>query len=344
MTFVMVNYAPAWEAASKTIVALRHELEDDLDTRLVGFNTRGTLLQLLGGRTRQLPAALLLAPGGLVRAAIGDSAVLHVFASGGERFLLPKVAGPGAILSIAKGGSRLDRLERNVRHLNRFRFVIVESRRERDLLAQCGVERERVRLIYPAAPLSPHVAPPSDVPFTIAFATSPLSPGNLLTRGVHLMIRVAALLPDVRFIFAWRKCDHEELQRLIAGAGVRNIDVRNGVVDMHDVFASAHATILPGLCHDSLKPCPQSLVDSLAHGKPVLVSTPTHVADLIATSGAGVVFEPGVDALCDAIRSLRERYAECQARCQPTAASTFSPETFVAKHRALYTEILEGRA
>lgn len=337
----MVNYAPAWEAASKEIVALRAELAEELDTRFVGFNTRGTLLRL-NGATRQLPAMLLLAPGRVVRGLIGESAVIHLFASGAERFVLPKVAGATAILSIAKGGSRLDRLENNIPNLHRFRFIIVESRRERDMLTQCGIPPEQVRLIYPGAPLSAHVSPPPDAPFTIAFATSPLAGGQMLSRGIHLMVRVAARLPDVRFIFAWRKRDHDSLQRLIASAGVSNIEVRNGLVDMQAVFAAAHATILPGLAHDSLKPCPQGLVDSLAHGKPVLVSSPTHVADVIAASGAGVVFEPLVDNLCEAIRDLQERYAECQARAQPTAASTFSPDVFFAKHRELYAEVLQA--
>lgn len=340
---MMVNYAPAWEAASKAILSLQHELEHDLDTRIVGFNTRGRFFQLNGGgRTRQFPAPLLMAPWPLVRAAIGESAVLHLFASGAERFLLPKVAGPNAILSVAKGGSRLERIERNVPNLRRFRCIIVESERERDLLEQCGLDRERIELIYPGAALRAHVPPPAEAPFTVAFASSPLTAGQMLTRGIYLLVRAAALLPDVRFIFAWREKDHAALQGLIASAGVHNIEVRNGVVDMETIFAASHATVLPGLCHDSLKPCPQSLVDSLAHGKPVIVSSPTHVSDVIAASGAGVVFEPRIADLCDAIRRLQDRYAEYQAATQPTAASTFSPAVFFAKHRRLYSDALEA--
>ncbi|HSJ06678.1 MAG TPA: glycosyltransferase family 4 protein [Longimicrobiales bacterium] len=339
LSFLMVNYAPQWEAASRTIVGLKDALAGDFDARVLGFNTRGTLLRRDGPRSRYLPAPVLLAPRRVVRALIGDADIFHVFASGGERFLLPKVAGPRSVLSVAKGGSRLGRLERNIPNLRRFRYVIVESRRERDLLGQFGLDAGQVCLVYPGAHLRPYVPPPDGTPFTMAFATAPLSSGQLLSRGVHLMVRAAALLPEVRFIFAWRGADYRALLRLIADAGVTNIDVRNGLLDMEAIYASAHAVILPGLAHDSLKPCPQSLVESLAHGKPVLVTTPTHVSDVIAESGAGIVFEPRVPDLCAAIIELRDRYADIQSRCHATAASTFSPEVFLAKHRRLYADV-----
>jgi glycosyltransferase involved in cell wall biosynthesis len=340
LSYLMVNYAPRWEAASKTILGLQTALSGDLDARVLGFNTRGTLLKRDGRRSRHLPAPVLLMPKRLLRAIIGDADIFHVFASGGERFLVPKVAGPRAVLSVAKGGSRMRKLERNIPNLRRFRYVIVESRRERDLLGQFGLDAGQVRLIYPGVPLRAYASPPDGTPFTVAFATAPLSSGQLLSRGIHLMVRAAALLPDVRFIFAWRDADYRAVRRLVADAGVTNIDVRNGQLDMAAIYDSAHAVILPGLAHDSLKPCPQSLVESLAHGKPVLVSTPTHVSDVIAESGAGIVFEPRVSELCSAIIDLRDRYAGFQARCHATAAATFSPDVFLAKHRRLYADLL----
>lgn len=342
IAYLMVNYAPAWEGVSKMVLRLKRELADEADTRVVGFNTRGELLRLDSSGTRQLPAPVLLAGARVVRAAIGPSDVVHLFASAGERHLLPKVAGSRAVLSIAKA-THLQRLERNAPYLHRFRFLIVESRFQRELLEQAGVPEERIQLIYPSAPIHPYVAPPAGAPFTIVFASSPLGPAQLIERGVHLLLQAATRLPDVHFVFVWRVRDELTLRRLILRAGIGNAEVRSGKVNMREMYDTAHATILPALTHDGLKPCPLSLVESLAHGKPVLVSRPTMVSDEVEASGAGIVFEPRVEALCDAIIELRNRYATYQARCHPTAATTFDPHVFVARHRELYARMERER-
>ncbi len=331
----MINYAPAWEAASKQIDVLQAALYGTRTTRVVGFNTRGKLLHL-NGTTRVLPAPLLLAPRRLVRGLIGSFDIHHVFASAGERHMLPRFAGDRAVLSIAKQ-NRPERLEGNVHNLRRFRYVIVETHQDRELLRQCGLDGDAVQLIFPGAQVKPYR--PASGPFTIVYATAPLGSGDLLSRGVHLLAHVAKSLPDVRFVLAWRNSNLAAAQRLLRDVGTKNVEIRNGVLNMDEVYAESHATILPGLHRYSLKPCPQSILDSLGHGKPVLVSRLLGIAPRLERSGTAVLFEPAVDALREAIIHLRDDYDTYQRQCHPMVRKLFSEEEYVKRHFRLYDSL-----
>ncbi len=337
--FWMINYAPRWEAASKEIDLLYDAFADSPGARVIGLNLRGTLLRLRGGK-KYLPLPLALPPSPLPRLLSSSFGVNHVFASAGERLLLPCMDGNNTMLTIAKQ-SPFEAFERNFARLRRLRYVVAESEQHRDLLLQGGIREEAVKLIYPAAARREYR--PAEGHFKILFATSPFQKHALLSRGVYLLVHAARELPDVRFILVWRKSNIAELRHLLQSARVRNVEVRNGYIpDMGAVYDSVHATILPGLSYESLKPAPQSALDSLAHGKPVLVSRPTSIAGIVERNGCGVVFDPRVESLRAAVRLLEKNYAAYQASCHRTVEETFCPRMFVERYRGLYHSILHG--
>jgi glycosyltransferase involved in cell wall biosynthesis len=337
IAYLMVNFAPQWEAASKQIVLLCRSLADEYSTRVVAYNTRGRMLSVNGDR--YYPAPTLLLPPGLVRTTIGRYEIAHVFASAGGGLLMRVPRSDRTVLSMSKG-SPIHKVERNAGTLRSLRRIVVETEQDRDLLSQLGVDPRAIRLIYPGAAVQPYR--PATGPFTVLYATSPLGPDEMLAKGVHLLVRTACSLPDVRFILAWRNQNYQEVKKLVRDSGATNIDVRNGLLDMDALYGSVHATILPGLHRDSAKPCPQSLLDSMAHGKPVLVSTPLPISDVLGRNGAAAVFEPTLDATRQAILDLRDDYDRFQRCCHPTVASHFSPEQFVERHRSLYDEVVRA--
>lgn len=338
---MMINYEPAWEAASKMIDLLVDAFGGTFGAEVVGFNLRGHRFRREGVR-RWFPAPLLLAPKVAFERVVGRYEITHLLSSGKERYMISYLDGQQVVLSIAKGTSTED-IQRNVHRFRHVRYLLVESEHHRERLLDGGMTDERVKLIYPAAAVRPYVPPPLGEPFTILFATSPFKRNTLVERGMQLLVDAARILPDVRFILVWRKHNHGALQRMVRSAGVSNVEVRNGYIrDMNALYDAAHATIVPGLRTDSVKPCPHSLLDSMAHGKPVLVSKPTQVSGVIGRSGSGVVFEPTTEALREAIIHLRDNYGAYQANCHSTVASTFSPAVFIERHRRVYESILGG--
>jgi glycosyltransferase involved in cell wall biosynthesis len=331
------NYMPKWEAVSKEIASVRHGLEGEIDSSLVSLNSKEGGLELRGRDKRiPLPHGLPLLP--LIRPYAARFDVNHLFASAGERLITPIISRHNGVLTIAKDTATLRGYERNAESLKRLGAVVVEGKRDRDILRQLGIHEERIWLIRPGVPVMSYRE--AKGPFTILFASSPLNAADFLSRGIYLIIAVAALLPTVRFLLVWRKHHLAKLQRIVAKAGVTNVVVQSGVIaDMAAVYDSVHAAVLPGLEHRSFIPCPRSGLEALAHGKPLLLSSLISIASSVAQSAAGVVFEPSATGLKAAILQLQAGYAGYQANTQVYIAEHFSPETHLQLHRRLYQSV-----
>jgi glycosyltransferase involved in cell wall biosynthesis len=334
IAYWIFNYSPRWEAASKEVATLLHAAAPEFRTRLTALNLKGERLRRSGNTTiLPLPYALAAVP--WLRRIAQRHTVNHVVASAGERILLPRFPPQRTILTVAKAAP-LGAIERNLPTLRKLRSIVVEAERDLELLRQAGIAS--VKLIYPGFTVRPFR--PAQQPFTVLFATSPLGRHDLLSRGIHLLIRTAAALPDVRFLLIWRKRGIESLRQLVADAGTDNIIIRNGYIpDMAAVYDSVHATALPGLEHVSIKPCPHSALESLAHGKPLLVSRPSSLSSLVSRMGCGLVFEPTVADLCRAIRELQASYDAHQARCHPVIRERFREDVFRERYVAIYREM-----
>lgn len=332
--FWVFNYMPQWEAVSKEIASLRTEMAGTIKDSLISLNTKERSFSFAGREKRiPLPHGLPFYP--LVKPYASRFDVNHLFASAAERFLTPLLARRNGVLTIAKDSPTLQGFERNRDAFRRMRAIVVQGDRDREILRQMGVKDEVVWLIRPGIPLASYRE--AQGPFTILFASSPTSRTDFLSRGIFLIVRVAALLPELRFLLVWRNRHLKKLERIVANAGVSNIEIVNGVVDdMGALYDRVHAAVLPALEHRSFIPCPRSGLESLAHGKPLLVSNLVSISKSVVESGAGVTFEPTVMGLKAAIAQLQAEYPAYQGNTQRHVAENFSPSTHLELYRRLY--------
>jgi glycosyltransferase involved in cell wall biosynthesis len=328
------NYMPRWEAVSKEIASLRLGLEGEIDGSLVNFSTRDSGFRLTGREKRiPLPHGLALYP--LIAPFASRFDINHLFASGGERVLTPLLSRRNGVLTIAKDTATLRGFEQNLDSLARLRAVVVQGERDRESLRQIGIPGERIRMIRPGIPVQPYRE--AQGPFTILFASSPFNSADFLSRGIYLIVGVAALVPEVRFLLIWRTRHLAKLESIVAAAGVGNVTIVSGLIeDMAEVYAGVHAAVLPGLEHRSFIPCPRSGLESLAHGKPLLLSHLVSLAPSVAGSAAGVAFEPTIDGLKTAVLQLQAEYPTYQANTQRYVAENFSPAVHLELYRRLY--------
>lgn len=331
------NYMPRWEAVSKEIASLRQGLEGEIDGSLVSLNTKDPGFSLSGREKRiPLPQGVPLYP--LVMPYASRFDINHLFASAGERLLTPVLSRCNSVLTIAKDTATLRGFEHNLASLARLRAIVVQGDRDREILRQIGIRDEAVRLIRPGIAVEPYRE--ARGPFTILFASSPLNAADFLSRGIYLITAVAALLPAVRFLLIWRTRHLAKLERIVASVAPGNITIINGVVDdMAGVYQSVHATVLPGLEHRSFIPCPRSGLESLAHGKPLLLSNLVSIASDVTRAHAGVAFEPTVAGLKAAILELQGEYSAFQRNTQRYIADKFSPATHLELYRQLYRTV-----
>jgi glycosyltransferase involved in cell wall biosynthesis len=265
--------------------------------------------------------------------------VNHIYGSLSEWFFLRALRRRPIIMTIATSAAPLD--SHMYRHVRRF---VVHGKGTIEELARWGIDRERVRVIYPGIDLarfSPVPRAPGK-PFRVLFATAPNHPDGLVARGVNLILDAAAYLPDVEFQLQWRPWGETRpiVERALAEKRLNNVTVSAGLVrDMTEVFHAADATIAPFLQSHDMKLCPTSLIESLACGKPVLVSTKVGIADLIQEEACGEVFEPTVEGLCVAIERLRGRYMVAARNARPCAERHFDLRQCVHQYEQLYGEV-----
>ena len=332
------TYSPKWEASSQELKTLSTALAAQYDIGVISQSMHDWEISFRGkNKTFPFPLSLLAFP--FYRKIAASYQINHIFSSLVEPVLIPRIGDLNTIATITKDSDSLTRFEKNIPHFKKLRYVVVESERHRNILKQAGIDSGSIKLIYPGAPVKPYKRASS--PFKILFATSPLGKYGLLSRGVYLLMQTAKALPEVRFILAWRERNHNKLKSLINHYRLKNVEVMNSYIpDMDKVYQSVHATVLPGLTHSSLKPCPHSGLNSLSHGKPLLVSESTSIAGIVDRNQCGVTFEHSVDSLRTAIHHLMDRYTEFQNNSHRTVEREFSESVFVERYRQLYETML----
>lgn len=328
---------PRWEAVSKEIASLREGLEGEIEASLISLSTKESGFRLTAREKRiPLPHGLPLYP--LIAPFASRFDLNHLFASAGERLLTPLLSRRNGVLTIAKDTTTLRGFEHNLDSLARMRAIVVQGERDRESLRQIGIRSEVVRMIRPGIPVEPYRE--AQGPFTILFASSPFNAADFLSRGIYLLVAVAALLPEVRFLLIWRTRHLAKLEKIVAAGAGGNVRILSGVIDdMAGVYAEIHAAVLPGLEHRSFIPCPRSGLESLAHGKPVLLSHLVSIAPDVVRQRAGVGFEPTIEGLKAAILQLQRDYPAYQANTQRYIADNFSPATHLELYRQLYRMI-----
>ncbi len=213
-------------------------------------------------------------------------------------------------------------------------------------LAALGVDPAIVTLVYPPVDLDRFRASerPHE-PFRVLFASSPDRAEWLHGRGVDIVLDAAAKRPDMRFVFCWRPWGDAlpGLRRMARERGLRNVEIKlEWVPDMAAVYANVHTTVFctrePGTC----KPAPNSVIESLAAGRPAVVTDRVGIADLIGDRGAGAVIGPSGGELAAALDEVRETWRECSERARALAEDVFDQDGFIAAHRKLYEETLQS--
>jgi len=223
-----------------------------------------------------------------------------------------------------------------------FDAIVVESERDRQTLKKMGFHSDKILLIYPGVPIRDIRPPPIDAPFTILFASAPIAknPQSLYRRGVALLIKTAKRLRDCQFIFLWRGRHTRVLHQMLSEVDTDNIKVIDHIFPRIDsVLSGVHSTILCPENWDECKACPNSLIESLACGRPVLASTRVGISNLIETERCGVTFPPDPTEAEKAIRELRNNYEDYIRNALPTALKFFSLNKFIESYEHLYKNL-----
>jgi glycosyltransferase involved in cell wall biosynthesis len=265
----------------------------------------------------------------------------HVFGSLGDWFYLQGARRRPTVLTVAALAppvhqSLLSRVDR----------FVVEYPSARGLLRGLGIDRDRVQLIFPPVDLArftPSAAPAG--PFTVLFASSPDDAGWLEARGVPQILDAAALRPGMKFRLLWRPWGDSlpRVEAWVAERRLSNVEIVVGrFADMASQYRAAHATVVPFARIELCKPAPNSLVESLACGRPVVTTPAVGLADLVREGRAGVVCPGDGPSLADALDRLRSGWQSYSDRARRLAERRFSAEAFCGGYHHIYKELIKN--
>jgi glycosyltransferase involved in cell wall biosynthesis len=175
--------------------------------------------------------------------------------------------------------------------------------------------------------------------------SAPWRRAQFAQKGVDALLAAVQQSPRLSLVFLWRGVLSKEMGRRMHAANVgRRVEVLNKRVDVNQVLSTVHGSIALTTDPSIIRPYPHSLLESLAAGKPVLVSKEIPMSDYVERNGCGVVVqstEPG--AILTAVASFVDQYAELQRCALRVGQRDFAQERMLASFRAVYERILAGQ-
>ncbi len=233
-------------------------------------------------------------------------------------------------------------LQRRLKVLLKVKEIVVESPLQEKALLKIGVDPKKVMCIYPPVNLNnfmPGKEEKKKGKLTILNASCPTKLRDLDKRGIFLTIAALKKSKTASCTFLWRNKVPVVLKRERKGS--KNISFREEIVDdMNALLGKFDCVIIPYTAlNQNLKLVPNSALEALAKGKPVLVSSKTGLAPIVKKEKCGVVFEPTVKSLQKAISDMDKNYDKYQKNCRKTAQKYFDKQKFIEEYEKVYMRI-----
>jgi glycosyltransferase involved in cell wall biosynthesis len=223
--------------------------------------------------------------------------------------------------------------------------IVVNSPHLKDGLLSVGVSEKRIRLIPNGLDTSRFANPPADI---VERGTKTIVMMGRISRqkSPHLLAEALGLLElpaGLRVYLVGERDTHplHDVQKLldkaIAKSGLEAVIVQHPQTEQPEsYYHAADFTVLASL-YEGL---PNVMLESLAAGKPVLISSAANMAGLIEEGKTGWIVPTGdVEALAQKLSYIftvsNAELAKMGQACQAKAAE-FSPERMIASHLELY--------
>lgn len=339
ITYYVQRYRPAYEAISKEIQLLARHFSVDNKVKIHDLHLDGILKwrwnpQKISYHFAYYPLLFLY-----TKLLSRSSAINHIYTSLGDLPYLPVITLKNTVITAA-ASCTIDKVKKRLKFLQELPFIVTETEVHKQQLEELGIPHSKIKLIYPPVDLSSFSYTLAIGKFRILFASCPTRREDFEKRGINLLIN-AASQDQSEIILLWRRGAEKDIQELLYPKKAGNIILRNGIInDMNAEYAKVHATIIPYTQFDDfLKLIPNSALESLAAGKPLLVSTKTELAKIVQRYKCGVVFEPTSGDLQQAVAELQQHYNAYQKNCRKTAKKLFSQEIFLQKYEGLYKKM-----
>jgi glycosyltransferase involved in cell wall biosynthesis len=230
----------------------------------------------------------------------------------------------------------------NVAFFSSLAAIVVSDERSLRRLRSWGVEN--AVLVQPGIDRRPFTCSPLPLRSEIRLmvGSAPWTKGQFRTKGVGALLQAARQAPHLRLVFLWRGILADEMARRVRRMNLAGqVTVLNELVDVNAVLAGVHASITLAAAPGIVKSYPHSLLESLAAGKPVVVSRAIPMADYVERTGCGKVVERVTPAdILTAVESLANEYGALQSIARQVGRRDFSQQQMLTSYRRVYERVL----
>ena len=196
---------------------------------------------------------------------------------------------PGPVLYTITSGVDADRLPVHPPPYT----LVVSSDREAEILDRRGYRD--VQIIRPGIDLtrinpSPPQEPEND--FVILAGSAPWTPDQFRTKGFDLLLETLRENTKLRLVCLWRGALYREWEEKVRGAGLSDrVEIIRERTDVSRVLARCHCAMVLASTPDLVKSYPNSLMEALVAGRPVITSRAIPMSGYVEETGCGRVID-----------------------------------------------------
>lgn len=203
-------------------------------------------------------------------------------------------------------------------------------------VARTGIDTQKFSHTPLAAPADEH----SEI--RLLMASAPWSAEQFDSKGIDALLTAARNMPNLHLTFLWRSVLYDEMMARVAASGLQDrVRVIDQLVDVNEILANVHATVVLAKDANIVKAYPHSLLDSLAAGKPVIISSALAMANYVAQRQVGAVVDQVEPAqVVAAIRTLIAHYETLAEQAVRFGQIDFSQATMIDSYAEIYAQIL----
>ncbi len=176
----------------------------------------------------------------------------------------------------------------------------------------------------------------------LLMGSAPWTVSQFATKGVDVLLEVLRRQPRLHVTFLWRGVLADEMKKRVQQAGVGDqVELINHWVDVNQVLSGVHGSLLLTTDTSILKSYPHSLMESLAAGKPVLLSRTIPMSDYVDQTGCGIVVErvtPG--NVMAALQQFTDRYDALQTIALQRGQQDFELQDMIDSFGRVYQQVL----
>lgn len=221
--------------------------------------------------------------------------------------------------------------------------VVVGS--ERDLDAAKSIGLDSASLVYPGVEdtsrFMKHQLPLTDQCILLS-ASAPWTSGQFSEKGFDLLFKAVSRNKDLRLVVLWRGLFYDLLMDAIQKFGIGNqVRVINEYTDISTLLPYVHGGIILASNPRIVRSIPHSMIETLAAGKPAIISDTIPMADYIQKKGCGcIVKDHSLESLERAIQMFIREYPLISKNAMETGGSDFTKEMMIEDYREVYQKAL----